>query len=204
MSEQSAIAFRKLVSAMRTSQKKYWDTRSKYALKQSIELEKRVDEIIARVGTDNVPDNDNGKFFLSVARCRASTKDYFTQKKANTPDKERIKVLFKEVKDQESKIDQSLEQWNDETARKEGKAIVWHVMERMPKAKEAKSVFDTPDEQEAKIYLNDYYRTQPIPGAFYYICKEYKERAKQPTTQQQDQQPIKQQDNGKEQGKQRN
>lgn len=40
MSEESAKAFHKLVSAMRTSQKEFWRTRNKYALKQSIELEK--------------------------------------------------------------------------------------------------------------------------------------------------------------------
>lgn len=49
MSEQAALAFRKLVASMRTLEKQYWAHRDKGVLRQSIELEKRVDETIMKV-----------------------------------------------------------------------------------------------------------------------------------------------------------
>ena len=48
MSEESVLSFRKLVSAMRTTEKEYWAHRDKKMLRQSIELEKRVDGIIMK------------------------------------------------------------------------------------------------------------------------------------------------------------
>lgn len=144
MSEESAKAFHKLVSAMRTSQKEFWRTRNKYALKQSIELEKRVDETIMEANASDVPDNENGKFFLEVAQLRTTTKLYFAEKKKRDADKE-------------------------------GKLIVWHVMERFPNAKEARSIFDNTDEQMARIELNDHLRNPACPGTMYFIAKEYKE-----------------------------
>lgn len=48
MSEESVLSFRKLVSAMRTTEKEYWAHRDKKILRQSIELEKRVDGIIMK------------------------------------------------------------------------------------------------------------------------------------------------------------
>lgn len=49
MSEQAALAFRKLVASMRTLEKQYLAHRDKGVLRQSIELEKRVDETIMKV-----------------------------------------------------------------------------------------------------------------------------------------------------------
>ncbi len=173
MSEESAITFRKLVSAMRTTQKEYWNRRDKHILKKSIELEKRVDQTIASVNVSNVPDTDNGKFFLEVARLRDTTKQYFAEKKKQAPDKECVKDLFKAIKVGENKIDKSLGAWFDQQAIKEGKRIVWHVMERLPRGKEAHSIFDTIDEQLAKINLDDCYRHPACPGTMYFIAKEY-------------------------------
>jgi len=173
MSEESAIAFHKLVSAMRTTQKEYWNHRDKHVLLKSIELEKRVDDTIASVDASNVPDTDNGKFFLEVARLRDMTKKYFAEKKKQAPDKENVKVLFKTIKDGENKIDKMLSKWFDQQAVKEGKIIRWHVMERLPREKQAHSAFDTPDEQLARINLDDYYRHPACPGTMYFLAKEY-------------------------------
>lgn len=68
-----------------------------------------------------------------------------------------------------------LVKWFDELAIKEGKRIVWHVMERFPNAKEARSIFDNTDEQMARIELNDHLRNPACPGTMYFIAKEYKE-----------------------------
>ena len=68
MSEESVLSFRKLVSAMRTTEKEYWAHRDKKILRQSIELEKRVDGIImkaegkeatARQGAGQLPLQDH-------------------------------------------------------------------------------------------------------------------------------------------------
>jgi hypothetical protein len=175
MSEESAKAFHKLVSAMRTSQKEFWRTRNKYALKQSIELEKQVDETIMEASASDVPDNENGKFFLEVAQLRTTTKLYFAEKKKCDADKEKINAWFKSIKEGETKVDKMLVKWFDELAIKEGKRIVWHVMERFPNAKEARSIFDNTDEQMARIELNDHLRKPACPGTMYFIAKEYKE-----------------------------
>lgn len=74
MSEESVLSFRKLVSAMRTMEKEYWAHRDKKILRQSIELEKRVDGIIMKADGNDVPQNDNGRFFLLVAELRATTR----------------------------------------------------------------------------------------------------------------------------------
>ena len=97
MSEESALSFRKLVSAMRTTEKEYWAHRDKKMLRQSIELEKRVDEIIMKVEPKNVPQTDNGNFFILVAELRVATKQYFSEKKKPEPDKELVKTLFNTI-----------------------------------------------------------------------------------------------------------
>lgn len=71
MSEEKAIAFHKLVAEMRTNQREFWKTRDKDLLKKSIELEKRVDEIILHADGNDVPEDENGSFFLEVAQLRA-------------------------------------------------------------------------------------------------------------------------------------
>ena len=94
MSEESVLSFRKLVSAMRTTEKEYWAHRDKKILRQSIELEKRVDGIIMKADGNDVHQNDNGRFFLLVAELRASTIQYFQEKKKPQPDKELVNSLF--------------------------------------------------------------------------------------------------------------
>lgn len=81
MSEEKAIAFHKLVAEMRTNQREFWKTRDKDLLKKSIELEKRVDEIILHADGNDVPEDDNGSFFLEVAQLRANSRQYFQLKK---------------------------------------------------------------------------------------------------------------------------
>ena len=98
MSEESVLSFRKLVSAMRTTEKEYWAHRDKKMLRQSIELEKRVDGIIMKADGNDVPQNDNGTFFLLVAELRASTIQYFQEKKKAQPDKELVNSLFKTIR----------------------------------------------------------------------------------------------------------
>lgn len=114
MSEESALSFRKLVSAMRTTEKEYWAHRDKKMLRQSIELEKRVDDIILKADGSAVPQNDNGTFFLLVAELRASTIQYFQEKKKPQPDKELVNSLFKTIKETEAKLDKMLIRLKDE------------------------------------------------------------------------------------------
>ena len=173
MSEESALAFRKLVSAMRTIEKEYWAHRDKKMLRQSIELEKRVDEIILKAGASAVPQNDNGTFFLLVAELRASTIQYFQEKKKAQPDKELVNTLFKTIKEKEAKIDKMLIRLQDEQIKRDGCCIQYHVMERMPRAKQARSIFTSCNEQLARVELDEHYRHPDPPGTMYFICKKY-------------------------------
>lgn len=173
MSEQAALAFRKLVASMRTLEKQYWARRDKGVLRQSIELEKRVDETIMKVEPQNVPQTDNGNFFILVAELRVATKQYFSEKKKPEPDKELVKTLFNTIKEKEAKIDKMLIRLKDEQIKKDGYIIQYHVMERMPRAHQAQSIFSSSDEQLAQKELNDRYRHPDPPGTMYFICKKY-------------------------------
>lgn len=167
------LSFRKLVSAMRTTEKEYWAHRDKKMLRQSIELEKRVDGIIMKADGNDVPQNDNGTFFLLVAELRASTIQYFQEKKKPQPDNELVNSLFKTIKETEAKLDKMLIRLKDEQIKKDGYIIQYHVMERMPRAHQARSIFNSSDEQLANIELNDHYRHPDPPGTMYFICKKY-------------------------------
>lgn len=173
MSEESALSFRKLVSAMRTTEKEYWAHRDKKMLRQSIELEKRVDDIILKADGSAVPQNDNGTFFLLVAELRASTIQYFQEKKKAQPDKELVNTLFKTIKEKEAKLDKMLIRLQDEQIKKDGYSIHYLVMERLPRAHQARPVFSSMDEQLAKVELKDLYRHPDPPGTMYFICKKY-------------------------------
>lgn len=170
MSEESVLSFRKLVSAMRTTEKEYWAHRDKKMLRQSIELEKRVDDIILKADGSAVPQNDNGTFFLLVAELRASTIQYFQEKKKAQPDKELVNTLFKTIKEKEAKLDKMLIRLQDEQIKKDGYSIHYKVMERLPRANQARPVFSSMDEQLAKVELDNLYRP---PGTMYFICKKY-------------------------------
>lgn len=61
----------------------------------------------------------------------------------------------------------------DEQIKKDGYIIQYHVMERMPRAHQARSIFSSSDEQLANIELDDLYRHPDPPGTMYYICKKY-------------------------------
>lgn len=173
MSEQSAIAFRKLVSAMRTTEKEYWEHRDKKMLRQAFELEKRVDDTIMKADGSSVPENDNGNFFILVAELRAANKQYFSEKKKPQPDKELINSLFATIKEKEAKVDKQLIRFADEEICKQGYCIQYHVMERMPRAREARSIYHSCDEQLAKIEMDEHYRHPDPPGTMYFICKKY-------------------------------
>lgn len=173
MSEESANAFRKLVSAMRTTEKQYWAHRDKKVLRQSIELEKRVDDTIMKADGSSVPDNDNGNFFLLVANLRVTTKRYFQEKKKPQPDKDLVYELYDSIKKYEAKVDKMLIRLLDEQIKRDGYSIHYHVMERPPKAKKARSIFSSMDEQLAKAELNDHYRHPDPPGTMYFISKQY-------------------------------
>lgn len=173
MSEESALEFRKLVSAMRTTEKEYWRTRRKDLLKKSIELEKRVDDIVKKANGSDVPQNDKGAFFLEVATLRANTKLYFHEKKQVNPDKDKVKSYFSSIKSSEAKIDKMLIRFQDEEIKEKGYSIEFHVMMRTPRANEAHSIYNSMDEQLAKIELNDYLRHPDPPGTMYYLCKKY-------------------------------
>lgn len=172
MSEKSALAFRKLVAAMRTTEKEYWAHRDRKLLEQSIELEKRVDEIIMKADGSDVPQNDNGTFFLEVAQLRANTKQYFHEKKNPTPDQDTINQLYQQIKSSEAIIDKMIIKFQDEQALKDGYIIQYQVMERYAHAEVAHSIYDSTDEQLAKIELNDY-RRRSTRGVFYYMAKKY-------------------------------
>lgn len=173
MSEESALSFRKLVSAMRTTEKEYWAHRDKKMLRQSIELEKRVDDIILKADGSAVPQNDNGTFFLLVAELRASTIQYFQEKKKAQPDKELVNTLFNTIKEKEAKLDKMLIRLKDEQIKKDGYSIHYKVMERLPRANQARPVFSSMDEQLAKVELDKLYRHPDPPGTMYFICKKY-------------------------------
>ena len=172
MSEKSALAFRKLVAAMRTTEKEYWAHRDRKLLEQSIELEKRVDEIIMKADGSDVPQNDNGTFFLEVAQLRATTKQYFHEKKKPTPNQDTINQLYQQIKSSEAIIDKMIIKFQDEQALKDGYIIKYHVMERYAHAKVAHSIYESTDEQLAKIELNHYHR-RSTGGVLYFMAKKY-------------------------------
>ncbi len=171
MSEQAALAFRKLVASMRTLEKQYWARRDKGVLRQSIELEKRVDETIMKVEPKNVPQTDNGNFFILVAELRVATKQYFGEKKKPEPDKELVKTLFNTIKEKEAKIDKQLIHFQEEDFRKQGYTIQYHVMERPYKCP-PHSLFQSTDEELANVMFNDYLRN-PTPGTMIFRMKKY-------------------------------
>lgn len=158
---------------MRTTEKEYWAHRDKKMLRQSIELEKRVDDIILKADGSTVPQNDNGTFFLLVAELRASTIQYFQEKKKPQPDKELVNTLFKTIKEKEAKLDKMLIRLQDEQIKKDGYSIHYKVMERQPRANQARPVFSSMDEQLAKVELDNLYRYPDPPGTMYFICKKY-------------------------------
>ncbi len=180
MSEESALSFRKLVAAMRTTEKEYWEHRDKKVLRQCIELENRVDGIIMKAEGKDLPQNDNGIFFLEVARLRLSTLTYFQEKKKPQPDKDKVKELYDAIKKSEAKIDKMLVRFQDEQLRKDGYRILYHVMESRRGA--SHSLYSSCDEQMAKIRLNDYYR-HPVAGTWYFLCKEYIDKDGKPLPQ---------------------
>ena len=171
MSEQAALAFRKLVASMRTLEKQYWTRRDKGVLRQSIELEKRVDETIMKVEPKNVPQTDNGNFFILVAELRVATKQYFSEKKKPEPDKELVKTLFNTIKEKEAKIDKQLIHFQEEDFRKQGYTIQYHVMERPYKCP-PHSLFQSTDEELANVMFNDYLRNS-TPGTMIFRMKKY-------------------------------
>ena len=171
MSEQAALAFRKLVASMRTLEKQYWAHRDKAALLKSIELEKRVDETIMKVDPKKVPQTDNGNFFILVAELRVATKQYFSEKKKPEPDKVLVKTLFNTIKEKESKIDKQLIHFQEEDLRQRGYTIQYHVMERPYKCP-PHSLFQSTDEQLANVMFNDYLR-HPSPGTMIFMMKKY-------------------------------
>lgn len=171
MSEQAALAFRKLVASMRTLEKEYWAHRDKGVLRQSIELEKRVDETIMKVDPKNVPQTDNGNFFILVAELRVATKQYFSEKKKPDPDKELVKTLFNTIKEKESKIDKQLIHFQEEDLQQRGYTIQYHVMERPYKCP-PHSLFQSTDEQLANVMFNDYLH-HPSPGTMIFMMKKY-------------------------------
>lgn len=171
MSEQAALAFRKLVASMRTLEKQYWAHRDKAVLRKSIELEKRVDETIMKVDPQNVPQTDNGNFFILVAELRVATKQYFSEKKKPDPDKELVKTLFNTIKEKEAKIDQQLIRFQEEDFRKQGYTIQYHVMERPYKCP-PHSLFQSTDEELANVMFNDYLRN-PTSGTMIFRMKKY-------------------------------
>ena len=169
MSEQAALAFRKLVASMRTLEKLYWEHRDKGVLRKSIELEKRVDETIMKVEPQNVPQTDNGNFFILVAELRVATKQYFSEKKKPEPDKELVKTLFNTIKEKEAKIDKQLIHFQEEDFRKQGYTIQYHVMERPYKCP-PHILFQSTDEELANVMFNDYLR-HPSPGTMLFRMK---------------------------------
>ena len=171
MSEKAALAFRKLVASMRSLEKQYWAHRDKGVLRQSIELEKRVDETIMKVNPQKVPQTDNGNFFILVAELRVATKQYFSEKKKPEPDKEQVKTFFNTIKEKESKIDKQLIHFQEEDLRQRGYTIQYHVMERPYKCP-PHSLFQSTDEQLANVMFNDYLR-HPSPGTMIFMMKKY-------------------------------
>ncbi len=172
MSEKTIIAFRKLVASMRTLEKEYWAHRERGVLRQSIELEKRVDETIMKADGSAVPENENGEFFLLVAELRTTTKQYFSEKRKAQPDKQLTASLFNTIKEKEAKIDKQLVRFQDEEIRKQGYCIQWNVMERAHRCP-AHSIFTTNDEQLAKIELDNYLRSPSKSGIMFYLAKKY-------------------------------
>lgn len=171
MSEESAIAFHKLVGAMRTTENEYWTHRDKNVLKKSIELEKRVDDTIMKADGKDVPQDENGSFFLLVAELRTATKQYFSEKKKPQPDQELTASLYKTIKQKEAKVDKQLVAFRDKQISRQGYIIEHHVMER-PYRGMAHSIYHSQDEQLAKIELGEYL-SHAGHGTMYYLCKRY-------------------------------
>ena len=170
MSKESVLAFRKLVAEMRFTQKRYWETRDNNLLRKSLELEKRVDDIIMKAKGSDVPNDKNGLFFLKVAELRVASKEYFAAKKEYPPDKAKIGDLFEKVKMLSFLVDKRLEHFQDEEDRKNGYVVQYHVMERYPRQKKAHSVFCSSEENLVKAELNDYLR-RASGGVMYFMGK---------------------------------
>jgi hypothetical protein len=171
MSEESALSFRKLVNAMRTTEKEYWDTRRRDLLKKALKLEERVDSIIMKADGNDVPQNNNGAFFLEVAQLRASSNLYFQEKKKAKPDNDVIGELYKKIKTAEANIDKMLVRFRDEDIKRQGYRIEYHVMECLYRGK-AHSIYHSMDEQLAKLELDDYLG-HASHGTLYFLCKKY-------------------------------
>lgn len=171
MSETSALAFHKLVATMRTLEKEYWAHRDKKLLRQSIELEKRVDDTIMKADGKDVPQDENGNFFLLVAELRAATRQYFSEKKKAQPNQELTSSLYKTIKEKEAKVDKQLVAFRDEQIKRQGYLVQYHVMER-PYRGTSHSIYHSQDEQLAKIELNEYL-SHAGHGTMYYLCKRY-------------------------------
>ena len=61
----------------------------------------------------------------------------------------------------------------DEQIKKDGYSIHYQVMERLPRAHQARLVLSSMDEQLANGELDDLYRHPDPPGTMYFICKKY-------------------------------
>lgn len=120
---------------------------------------------------NDVPQNDNGAFFLEVAQLRASSNLYFQEKKKPQPDKEAISGLYSKIKTAEANIDKMLVRFRDEDIKRQGYRIEYHVMECLYRGK-AHSIYHSMDEQLAKLELDDYLG-HASHGTLYFLCKKY-------------------------------
>lgn len=170
MSEESALAFRKLVAEMRFTQKNYWETRDNKILRKSLELEKRVDDVVMKAKGSDVPNNKKGKFFLDVAKLRVASKEYFAAKKEYPPNKAKVGDFFEKVKWLNHTVDKQLEHFQDEEDRKNGYVVQYHVMERYPRQQKAHSIFSSSDENLVKAELDGYLR-RASGGVMYFMGK---------------------------------
>lgn len=169
MSLSAVEKFHFLVGAMRTNEKSFWSTREHKYLVNSKYYEGEVDKIVQKAQASDVPDNDNGKFFLAVAELRLSTKQYFAQPKGT----DKKKQLFKKVQEQEKHIDKMLIQFKDQRAKQLGYSVTWNLMQVVRGAKKAVKMLGSEDEAFVKVHLDECIDKPPIPGARYFMCKEY-------------------------------
>lgn len=169
MSQSSIEKFHDLVGAMRSNEKSYWNTREHKYLANSKYYEGEIDKIVQKAKASDVPDNDNGTFFLVVAQLRLSTKQYFAEPKGT----DKKKQLFKEVKEFESLIDKMLIQFKHQRAKELGYEVRYCLMELIKGANKAFELESSADEDFIKAQLNEAIRRPPTPRARYYEATKY-------------------------------
>lgn len=141
--------FIELVAAMRTDQKQFFLLRDRAGYLRTREAERKVDKALTEIedGGDN--------FIKDVRLLRATSLEYFKQKRTFAPDRDMVKMLFRQIRTLEYATDRRISDYRDEQARARGMRVVWCVKAWREEVRGVKTVFESSDRREAEIELDD-------------------------------------------------